>query len=186
MIDAWAGENSGDIYYIRLSPKTVEEIKSENNSRSTTVTEIDLSKLDDFTFTYTRSTGYESMYYSNGLGSTIANPNNESVTYYNIPFEVDDQHVALNIRGTLTYSNNGNISDLGDLYIGLSKNTNVSSDFEYSQHATISANGTLNFNVTAIEPGTYYIKLYLSHNSNSGVYNVYGMIKSLTVSVTER
>ena len=59
-------------------------------------------------------------------------------------------------------------------------------DFDYENHVTISSSGTLNFDITGVESGTYYIKLYMNHTSNSSAFNVYGIIKSLTITETLR
>ena len=186
MSDAWAGDNASKIYYIRISPKTVEEIKAEDNYKTTRTTNVDLSTTDSFTFVHTQNTGYESLYLDSGVGSTIANSSNESVTYYNIPIDIGEEAVSVNLKGSIDYRNNAGIGDLGELYFGLSKTTDIAKDFDYENHVTISSSGTLNFDITGVESGTYYIKLYMNHNSNSSMYNVYGIIKSLTITETLR
>ena len=118
------------------------------------------------------------------LNSYTSNSENMSVTYLNQKVTVTDATpVTANIK--LGYYNNWSSSSLGTVYIGFSKTNEINKD-DFTTYIKRELNNRTekieDISVKIIEPGEYYLKMILYHNSNSSGYTVYGNIYDLSIS----
>ena len=120
----------------------------------------------------------------NSLNSYTSFSENMSVTYLNQKVTVTDATpITANIK--LGYYNDWSNSSLGTLYIGFSKTNEINKD-DFTSYIKKDLNNRTekieDVSVTVREPGEYYLKMILYHNSNTSSYTVYGNIYNLSIS----
>ena len=118
---------------------------------------------------------------TNVLSTTTSNAENMSVLYYNkkITVKENSQYTA-NLK--LGYYNNWSNSSLGTVYIGFSKtNERNKDDFDSYVIKDIDCltEKIQNINVGIYEPGEYYFKIIVYHNSNTSGSTIYNNIYNL-------
>ena len=101
---------------------------------------------------------------------------------------LDTKYDLSRLKGSVSCWNDwSEVTSLGTLYVGYStSNENRTDDFVSYDTFEVSgsANNKRNYNFdlsTPTEPGDYYFKIVLYHNSNTSSYTVVSMINSLTI-----
>ncbi len=120
---------------------------------------------------------------SSNLNFYVNNSGNKSVTYYNKQINVTSKTYAhVNLSLYQNYYSDGGL--LGTAYIGFSKTNeaNIDDFVSYVEKDITSYNGKAtpeDIDIPIEEPGEYYFKIVLYHNSNTSSYTVYSDLYSL-------
>ena len=120
---------------------------------------------------------------SSNLNFYVNNSGNKSVTYYNKQINVTSKTYAhVNLSLYQNYYSDGGL--LGTAYIGFSKTNEANTDdfVSYIEKDISSYNGKAtpeDIDIPIEEPGEYYFKIVLYHNSNTSSYTVYSDLYSL-------
>ncbi|MBP3635347.1 MAG: InlB B-repeat-containing protein [Bacilli bacterium] len=124
---------------------------------------------------------------NNLLNSYVNNQNNKSVTYYNKKITVKDED-QISVKGNIYLYQNYSSSNysLGTAYIGFSKTNEANIDdfdsfVEKDINSYISNAQMDDFSITIDEPGEYYFKIVLFHNTNISRYTVYSDLCNLNI-----
>ena len=121
---------------------------------------------------------------SSNLNFYVNNSGNKSVTYYNKKINVTSKTYAhVNLSLYQNYYSDGGL--LGTAYIGFSKTNEANTDdfVSYVEKDITSYSGKAtpeDINIPIEEPGEYYFKIVLYHNSNTSSYTVYSDLYSLS------
>ena len=121
---------------------------------------------------------------SSNLNFYVNNSGNKSVTYYNKKINVTSKTYAhVNLSLYQNYYSDGGL--LGTAYIGFSKTNEANTDdfVSYIEKDITSYNGKAtaeDIDIPIEEPGEYYFKIVLYHNSNTSSYTVYSDLYSLS------
>ena len=121
---------------------------------------------------------------SSNLNFYVNNSGNNSVTYYNKKINVISKIYAhVNLSLYQNYYSDGGL--LGTAYIGFSKTNEANTDdfVSYVEKDITSYSGKAtpeDINIPIEEPGEYYFKIVLYHNSNTSSYTVYSDLYSLS------
>ena len=164
------GSNSSDSTIEKPTKPEKPEILKSND--------VEMKKIN---FTYSGNGQFNE--YSDSLMSYVNSANNKSVTYYNNKISVEKKIVAhINFSLYQNYYNNGGL--LGKAYIGFSKTNEANTDdfVSYVERDITSYNGKAtpeDVDISIEEPGEYYFKIVLYHNSDVSYYTVYSSVYSL-------
>lgn len=121
---------------------------------------------------------------SSNLNFYVNNSGNKSVTYYNKKINVTSKTYAhVNLSLYQNYYSDGGL--LGTAYIGFSKTNEANTDdfVSYVEKDITSYSGKATaegIDIPIEEPGEYYFKIVLYHNSNTSSYTVYSDLYSLS------
>ena len=121
---------------------------------------------------------------SSNLNFYVNNSGNKSVTYYNKKINVTSKTYAhVNLSLYQNYYSDGGL--LGTAYIGFSKTNeaNIDNFVSYVEKDITSYSGKAtpeDINIPIEEPGEYYFKIVLYHNSNTSSYTVYSDLYNLS------
>ena len=121
---------------------------------------------------------------SSNLNFYVNNSGNKSVTYYNKQINVTSKTYAhVNLSLYQNYYSGGGI--LGTAYIGFSKTNeaNIDDFVSYVEKDITSYSGKATaegIDIPIEEPGEYYFKIVLYHNSNTSSYTVYSDLYNLS------
>ena len=121
---------------------------------------------------------------SSNLNFYVNNSGNKSVTYYNKQINVTSKTYAhVNLSLYQNYYSGGGL--LGTAYIGFSKTNEANTDdfVSYIEKDITSYNGKATaegIDIPIEEPGEYYFKIVLYHNSNTSSYTVYSDLYNLS------
>ena len=121
---------------------------------------------------------------SSNLNFYVNNSGNKSVTYYNKKINVTSKTYAhVNLSLYQNYYSGGGL--LGTAYIGFSKTNeaNIDDFVSYVEKDITSYSGKATaegIDIPIEEPGEYYFKIVLYHNSNTSSYTVYSDLYNLS------
>ena len=139
-------------------------------------------ELETSNFTYSGNGRFTKR--SSNLNFYVNNSGNKSVTYYNKKINVTSKTYAhVNLSLYQNYYSDGGL--LGTAYIGFSKTNeaNIDDFVSYVEKNITSYSGKAtpeDINIPIGEPGEYYFKIVLYHNSNTSSYTVYSDLYNLS------
>ena len=139
-------------------------------------------ELETSNFTYSGNGRFTKV--SSNLNFYVNNSGNKSVTYYNKKINVTSKTYAhVNLSLYQNYYSDGGL--LGTAYIGFSKTNEANTDdfVSYVEKDITSYSGKATaegIDIPIEEPGEYYFKIVLYHNSNTSSYTVYSDLYSLS------
>ena len=161
------------------SDSTIEKPTKPEKPEILKTTDVELEKSN---FTYSGNGRFTKE--SSNLNFYVNNSGNKSVTYYNKKINVTLKTYAhVNLSLYQNYYSDGGL--LGTAYIGFSKTNeaNIDDFVSYVEKDITSYSGKAtpeDINIPIEEPGEYYFKIVLYHNSNTSSYTVYSDLYNLS------
>ena len=161
------------------SDSTIEKPTKPEKPEILKTTDVELEKSN---FTYSGNGRFAKG--SSNLNFYVNNSGNKSVTYYNKKINVISKTYAhVNLSLYQNYYSDGGL--LGTAYIGFSKTNeaNIDDFVSYVEKDITSYSGKAtpeDINIPIEEPGEYYFKIVLYHNSNTSSYTVYSDLYNLS------